>query len=265
MIRACPLFSGSSGNSVYLSDGRTSVLVDAGQCCRTIEQSLAAIDVLPASLAAVLVTHEHIDHVRGVGVLMRRYHLPVYANASTWAAMRRDPSLGRIDPDLVHILPVGETAVIGDLCVQSISTPQDAVDPVGYRVQGGGRKVAGFTDLGHAEPGLLEWISDSDLAFFESNYDRDMLFGGPYPWPLKKRIDGKNGHLSNLDCATALQSLLRGGVTRFVLSHLSKENNTPELARAAVVEGLSECSAVDGSDYLLEVAPRFTPGRVWEF
>ncbi len=264
MIRACPLFSGSSGNSVFLSDGRTSLLVDAGQCCRTIEQSLSSIDVMPASLAAVLITHEHIDHIRGVGVLMRRYHLPVYANEATWSAMRRDPNLGRIDPSLIHILPIGEKTLIGDLCVQSVSTPHDAVDPVGYRIGFGNREISVFTDLGYVDPALVESISSSDLVFFESNYDRDMLFGGPYPWHLKKRIDGKNGHLSNTDCSLALQSLLHAGVSRFVLSHLSKENNTPELARTAVVNGLSSAGAIDGSDYLLEVAPRFTPGKVWE-
>ena len=179
MIRACPLFSGSSGNSVFLSDGRTSLLVDAGQCCRTIENALSSIDVLPASLAAVLVTHEHIDHVRGVGVLMRRYHLPVYANEATWAAMRRDPNLGRIDPSLIHILPIGEKTAIGDMVVQSVSTPHDAVDPVGYRIAAAGREISVFTDLGYADEQLLASLCASDLVFFESNYDRDMLFGGP--------------------------------------------------------------------------------------
>ena len=264
MIRACPLFSGSSGNSVFLSDGRTSLLVDAGQCCRTIENALSSIDVLPASLAAVLVTHEHIDHVRGVGVLMRRYHLPVYANEATWAAMRRDPNLGRIDPSLIHILPIGEKTAIGDMVVQSVSTPHDAVDPVGYRIAAAGREISVFTDLGYADEQLLASLCASDLVFFESNYDRDMLFGGPYPWQLKRRIDGEHGHLSNAACAVALQTLLRGGVSRYVLSHLSQENNTPALARAAAVDSLACCGAVDGRDFLLEVAPRFAPGRIWE-
>lgn len=264
MIRACPLFSGSSGNAVYLSDGRTSLLVDAGQCCRTIENALSSIDVLPASLAAILITHEHIDHIRGVGVLMRRYHLPVYANEATWTAMRRDPNIGRIDPELIHILPIGEKTEIGDMCVQSVSTPHDAIDPVGYRVTAGQREVSVFTDLGFADPELLSSITSSDLVFFESNYDREMLFGGPYPWHLKRRIDGLKGHLSNSDCAAALQTLLQGGVARFVLSHLSKENNTPELARASAVDSLSSCGAAHGHDYLLEIAPRYTHGHIWE-
>lgn len=264
MIRACPLFSGSSGNSVYVSDGRTSVLVDAGHCGRTIENALAAIDVLPASLAAILVTHEHIDHVRGIGVMMRRYHLPVYANEATWRAMHRSPALGRFDPALAHILPVGEKTEIGDLCVQSVSTPHDAVDPVGYRIASGNRNISVFTDLGHASPALTALLGDSDLLFFESNYDDDMLYNGPYPWHLKRRIGGSNGHLSNSDCAVALQSLLRGGVKRFVLSHLSQENNTPVLARSAAVAGLQSCGAVEGTDYLLEIAPRYTPGKIWE-
>jgi phosphoribosyl 1,2-cyclic phosphodiesterase len=264
MIRACPLFSGSSGNSVYISDGRTSVLVDAGHCGRTIENALDAIDVLPASLAAILVTHEHIDHVRGIGVMMRRYHLPVYANEETWRAMRSSPALGRFDPALARILPVGEKTAIGDMCVQSVSTPHDAVNPVGYRIVYGNRNVSVFTDLGHASPALTTLLGDSDLLFFESNYDHDMLYNGPYPWHLKRRIGGGNGHLSNSDCAVALQSLLRSGVTRFVLSHLSQENNTPSLARAAAVAGLESCGAAEGNDYLLDIAPRYTPGKIWE-
>ncbi len=264
MIRACPLFSGSSGNSIYVSDGGTSVLVDAGHCGRTIENALAAIDVMPASLAAILVTHEHIDHVRGVGVMMRRYNLPVYVNEETWRAMCLSRGLGRIDTDLVHLYPSGANFRIGGLEVQSVTVPHDAADPVGYRISVAGRHVSIFTDLGHMTPDLTTVLAGSDLVFFESNYDSDMLYQGSYPWPLKRRIDGRHGHLSNADCAAVLPDLLRGGVKRFVLSHLSKENNTPALARASAVAALASCGAVEGSDYLLEVAPRYAPGRIWE-
>lgn len=263
MIRACPLFSGSSGNAVFLSDGRTSLLVDAGQCCRTIENALSSIDVLPASLAAILITHEHIDHIRGVGVLMCRYHLPAYANEATWAAMRRDPNIGRIDPALIHILPTGIETAIGDMSVQSVSTPHDAVDPVGYRIKSGQREIAVFTDLGYVDPTLISSISNADLVFFESNYDREMLFGGSYPWHLKRRIDGARGHLSNVDSANALYALLQAGVTRFVLSHLSQENNTPDLARNTVHEALAQTGAIDGQDFVLSVAPRHRPGDIF--
>jgi len=274
-MKLCSLFSGSSGNAVFVEGAGTRWLVDAGLPLRTIERALASIGQRAADLTGVLLTHEHSDHVRGVGVLMRRHRIPVYANAGTWAAVLASPSLGRLDPDLVRVLPTGAILSVagplrldspsGDMVIRSFPTPHDAREPVGYRFSSEGRSAAVVTDIGRAEPALLEEVAGCDAVLIESNHDVEMLRTGPYPWPLKKRILGHRGHLSNLDCGSAVCTLLDRGTRCFLLGHLSHENNDPELAYETVRDALMRHGAEPGVDVRLAVALRDRPSDVLDF
>lgn len=254
-VKTCALRSGSSGNSIFISDGHTRLLVDAGVCARTIEQSLCEIGEAAASIDGILITHEHSDHIAGVGVMMRRYKVPVYANQATWQAMR--PLLGKIDDQLVRILETGRQTVIGDLALTSFSTPHDAVDSVGYRIETTQGDVSVFTDVGSLRDHLLSAVAGSRIIYIEANYDHAMLMGGIYPAMLKHRIASQYGHLSNDDCATAVCRLLQTGTSQFILSHISKDNNFPELALQTVQNSLLAAGALPGRDLAVHVASRY--------
>jgi len=254
-VRTCALRSGSSGNSILISDGHTRLLVDAGVCARTIEQSLLEIGESAAMIDGILVTHEHSDHISGIGVMMRRYKTPVYANQATWQAMR--PSLGKIDDQLIRIVDTGRQTVIGDLALTSYSTPHDAVDSVGYRIETVQGAISVFTDVGSLQEHLLSAVAGSRIIYIEANYDHAMLMGGIYPAMLKHRIASQYGHLSNDDCATAVCRLLESGTSHFILSHISKDNNYPELALQTVQASLLAAGARPGRDLTVDIAQRY--------
>lgn len=251
----CPLRSGSSGNAVLIAADSTRILVDSGVACRTIEQAMLSIGEDAASLDALLVTHEHADHIASVGAMMRRYKLPLYVNEPTWLAMRS--GLGNIDEDLVHLIREDKAFTIGSMSVTSFATPHDAVSPVGYRVESGHGAVTLLTDIGEMDEHLLQQASGSRVVLIEANYDPVMLMAGPYPAQLKQRVSSSVGHLSNQDCAHAVGSLLETGTEQFVLSHLSKENNYPELALLTVGRYLNSLAARPGRDARISVARRF--------
>ena len=250
----CPLRSGSSGNAVFVRSEKTRLLLDAGVSCKAIEQALHALNEDPCQLTALLVTHEHTDHIAGVGVLMRRYRCPLYVNQKTWAAMKRQ--IGPIDEDLVHFLEPGQAQTIGSVSVNSFSIPHDAVDPVGLRLQTQDGDVALLTDLGHLDDQLLDHVNGCALVLIEANYDPTMLESSLYPEHLKERISSSVGHLSNEACAQAVSRLLLTGTKHFILSHLSAENNPPDLALLTVGRHLNEIEAEPGEDVQLSVARR---------
>lgn len=254
-ITLCALRSGSSGNAVYVGNERTRLLIDAGVCARTLEQALGEIDVRADQLNAMLVTHEHSDHVAGVGVMMRRYHLPLYLTRATWQAMQ--PTIGRHDSSLVHVMDAGQHWQIGDLEIHSFPTPHDAADSVGYRIGGDSGSVSVLTDLGHVDESLLSAVYGSRAVLIEANYDPSMLMAGRYPYALKKRISGDHGHLSNEDCAGAIHQLVEHGTEHFQLGHLSRDNNYPELAMLTVQQILSASGIKADQDMTLQVARRF--------
>ena len=254
-VKTCALRSGSSGNSIFVGSQSTRLLIDAGICARSIEQSLQGIDEEAAGLDGILVTHEHSDHIAGVGVMMRRYKLPVFANLATWQAMR--PSIGKIDERLVRVIETGQRNQIGDLVFSSFSTPHDAASPVGYRIELPGGDVSVITDIGSWQEPVLTSVAGSRIVYIEANYDHAMLMGGAYPALLKQRICSDYGHLSNEDCATAVCSLLESGTSQFVLSHLSKDNNYPELALLTVNSRLDIIGARRGRDLGIGVARRY--------
>lgn len=231
-LRFCALYSGSSGNALYIGTPKTNVLVDAGLPGSRIQSSLSRIGVDPQDLDAVLITHEHSDHIRGAGVLSRRFDLPVYATEQTWCAM--DRSVGKIAPKNRRIFKKNMDFYIKDLNIQPYTLPHDAVDPVGYCLFWQNKKIAVATDLGHTNEQIIKTLRDADLLVLESNHDEEMLDRGPYPYYLKKRIKGNKGHLSNAAAGNALLQLLTGRFQQVLLGHLSAENNTPQRALETV-------------------------------
>ena len=238
-----PLCSGSSGNASYLEAGGARLLIDAGLPASRITALLEDIDVEANTLRGILVTHEHSDHVAGVGVLSRRYDLPVYATAGCWAQMRH--MLGEIKPRNIRVIEPDQAFFIQELSVLPFSTPHDAAEPVGFLFEQNGRKVALMTDIGHVSSHMLERIAGSDLLLLESNHDVEMLRAGGYPYPLKMRILSASGHLSNEDAGLVLVKLYQSGLRNAIIGHLSRENNTPDLALLTVLSVLAQAGIED--------------------
>ena len=258
----CPLFSGSSGNALFCQYGDTRLLIDAGKPGRPIEEALRSIGVAPETLSGILVTHEHSDHIAGVGVLARRFSLPVYATPGTWMAM--EGKIGKIPGQLRREFYVGRDFWLGDIGVVPFGIPHDAADPVGFRLYGGSLSVSTATDLGHFSREVYDQIAGSSLILLESNHDPEMLRMNPhYNTVLKARILGDRGHLSNEICARALISLVAAGTGTVLLGHLSGENNTPELAMRVSREALAAEGILPGRDMTLDVALRDTTGPVY--
>lgn len=260
-MRLIPLFSGSSGNCILLEAGGQRVLIDAGLPGRSIETALNSVGVPPETVGAILVTHEHTDHVRGIGVLSRRYDLPVYANMGTWQGMEQE--VGRISQKNVRVFETGREFYMKELLVQSFAIPHDANEPVGYSFHGDGRCVGVMTDVGCIYEELLDAVEESELLLIESNHDEEMLKVGPYPYPLKRRILGDKGHLSNVNCGKALTRLYTRGLRCAILGHLSKENNYERLALETVRMELREQDIPDEA-FKLTVAHRDRVTGVFE-
>ena len=258
----CPLFSGSSGNALFVQYGNTRLLIDAGKPGRQIEEALRLIGVPAETLSAVLITHEHSDHIHGAGILARKYKMPVYATAETWRAM--EDKLGKIPPGVRHEFFAGQEFCLGELGISPFSIPHDAADPVGYRLWGGSVSIATATDLGHFSRDVFDRIRGSDLVLLESNHDPDLLRANPhYSQQLKRRILGDRGHLSNEACSQALLNLIAAGTRNVILGHLSGENNNPTLARRVSVSALEREGIRPGTDVRLQVALRDEVGDVF--
>lgn len=255
-MKFCSLVSGSSGNAVLVSDGRTNLLIDCGMNGKRTAQSLAEIGLFPEEIAAILVTHEHSDHISGVGVLSRRYHIPVYANALTWDAM--STALGRIDAGCMKIFENEQEFEIGGIGVRAFSTPHDAADSVGYNLFVSGKKLSIATDMGHIAEPVVDALCGSAMVLLESNHDIGMLRNGKYPAFLKKRILSDLGHLSNDGAGEIAVRLVQNGTQAILLGHLSSENNLPQLAYSSVCEVLGKAGMAVGRDMKLAVAQRYS-------
>lgn len=254
MIKICSLFSGSSGNCIFISYNKTAVLIDAGVSGKRIEAALAGIGESLENIAGIFITHEHSDHINGAGILSRRYKIPVYANSATWTAMR--PFMGKLKSENIRHVEIGEIKTVGDISVRPFPIPHDAVCPVGYNIFIAGKKLTIATDIGHMNNALLANLEKSDMVLLESNHDVEMLMTGRYPWPLKQRILGDHGHLCNEVAGKVVAHLAQCGTERFLLGHLSKENNFPELAYRTVCNALLENKINPLKDIYLEVALR---------
>ena len=231
------LASGSTGNSLYLESPQKRILVDAGLSGKKITSLLAEVDRKPEDLDAILVTHEHRDHIHGVGVLARKYKLPIYANEKTWEAMA--PLIGKVDVAQQYIFEMGKVLTFGDLDIESFGVSHDAAAPQFYRFYKDGHSFVTLTDTGYASEHVRGVIRDADAYLVESNHDLEMLRMGAYPWSLKQRILGDRGHLSNDDGALVMTDILGDRTKRIYLGHLSRENNMKELAHMTMEETLT--------------------------
>ena len=253
-IKVYTLYSGSSGNCVYISSPGAKILIDAGRSARTLLDSLRAAGGDPFDLDAVFITHGHTDHTAALATLMKQRHIPVHMTEETAADVRAHNPF-RVDTIITH--PREFELTVGDLTLRSFPTSHDSPGSVGYTVAAPGETLGVATDMGYVTNAVFSRLSDCDRVIIESNYDDDMLTNGPYPYYLKQRIRSQRGHLSNADCARLVGALADAGVRSFLLAHLSEENNTPERALAASCAVLVEGGHRD--DTLISVADRYLP------
>ncbi len=239
-MRLCSIASGSSGNCIYVGSEATHLLVDAGISGKRTDSGLKELGLTGRDIDGILITHEHADHVQGLGVIARKYGIPIYATEGTiqeikkLCAMERGAGLGSIDEGLFHEVKEDVKFTIKDLTVNPMHISHDAAQPVGYRISYGNRRVAVCTDLGVFNDYTVECLKGMDALLLESNHDVNMLQVGPYPYYLKQRILGDRGHLSNENSGRLLCRILHDKLKTVFLGHLSKENNLPELAYESV-------------------------------
>ncbi|UCD86347.1 MAG: MBL fold metallo-hydrolase [Desulfobacterales bacterium] len=235
MTSVCVLSSGSKGNAIYISDGRSSILVDAGLSAVEIERRLRSRALDPKYLDAIVVSHEHADHIQGVGPLSRRYQLPVHINELTLAAS--GAQLGAVY-ETIKFHP-GKAFCIGDLCLHPFSVSHDASDSVGFTVQDDATKIGIVTDLGIATQLVCHHLKGCSLIVLEANHDLQMLEEGPYPWHVKQRIQSRRGHLSNEASRDLLGEVSHSSLRHVILAHISETNNDPDRALSVVGEAVS--------------------------
>lgn len=262
-MKLCSITSGSSGNCIYVGSEQTSLLIDAGISGKRIEAGLNTIDMTTKDVSGILITHEHSDHIKGLGVIARKYGIPIYATRGTMEAIEGSMSLGKIPEGLFREICEDEDFTVGDLQVNPFAISHDAAQPVGYRVHHGAQAVAVATDLGQYDDYIVERLKGLDVLLLEANHDVNMLQVGRYPYYLKRRILGERGHLSNETAGQLLCRLLHDNMKAILLGHLSQENNYEALAYETV------CSEVTmgenpyhSKDFKITVAHRDQPSEL---
>lgn len=261
-MKFCSLFSGSSGNSIFIASRDTKILIDAGLPGKSIEGALKEIDEEPKNIDAIFITHEHSDHIKGVGVMSRKYNIPVYANEKTWEKMQG--LIGNIKEQNIRIID-RKSLNIKDMDIITYNIPHDAAAPLGYAVYTEGKKVCVATDLGNFTEEVKSNIKDADIILLESNHDIEMLKFGPYPYVLKRRILSDVGHLSNEACGNAIVEIMTEKPKRIILGHLSNTNNYPDLAYQTVINILNDNKVKIGEDVFLSMADRSKPSSYISF
>lgn len=229
-MRLYTIASGSSGNCVCVQTEDTCILVDAGITAKRIEAGLAVFGIEFAQLDAILVTHEHIDHVRGIDVITKKFPIPVYGTKETLQEYLHSIKQTERFENLMHLIEPGESFCIKDIVVDTFSVSHDAGNPIGYTFTANGHKIGMATDLGRYDEKILAKLAASEVLYLEANYDLNMLMAGSYPYRLKLRIAGEKGHLSNDDSSDLVVKLLHEELKHVVIAHMSKENNYAELA-----------------------------------
>ena len=256
----CSIYSGSSGNFLYVGSEETRILVDAGLTGKRIQDGMKEAGIAPDTIDAILITHEHSDHIKAAGILSRRFNLPIYASDGTWEAMER--FIGPIKPENIKAFSNYEPFEIRDMTVVPYEIPHDAAQPCGYSIIQGKSKVSIATDIGHITDTVKKSICDSDLILLESNHDVEMLKVGPYPYNLKLRILSNEGHLSNENAGKLICEIFNSKIKKVMLGHLSHTNNYPELALRTVLSVLEMNGIQDGRDLDVGIAHRDKVGRM---
>lgn len=258
MFKFCNLYSGSSGNCSFAESENTKVLIDCGVSSKKIEEALSSLNVSINDIDAILITHEHSDHIKGLKVTCNKYNIPVYANSLTFNNINQDiPDANK------KLFKNNERFEIGDLKIMPFSIPHDAADPCGFSITHNHDKISIATDIGHIENKIISNLVGSKFVLLESNYEPEMLKSSNYPYLLKKRILGPNGHLSNEEAGILITSLINNGVDNITLGHLSQQNNFPELAYKTVMESIIS-NKVNSDQLKLAVANRDKPDGIIE-
>lgn len=261
MLKFCSLYSGSTGNSLFVESDNVKILVDSGVSAKKVEDGLSSIGVNINDIDAILVTHEHTDHIQSLGTISKKFNIPVYANSKTWDAMPLQKD--KIDDNNINFFNNDENFEIGDLVIHPFSIPHDAANPCGFSFECDKNKFSIATDLGHMTSHIIDNLEGSSFLCLEANYDPEVLKCSKYPYLLKTRIAGPNGHLSNKLAGQTISHLIDSGLNKVVLGHLSKENNFPELALHTVYEELATKNySNDSID--LSVANRDHPSDFFE-
>lgn len=243
-MRFSVLASGSTGNAIYVENDEHAFLVDVGLSGKKMEQLFAKIGRDMKNLSGILVTHEHSDHIKGLGVVARKYKVPIFANEKTWLAM--DEHVGKIPEDQRFLFNMETIQSFGSLNIESFAVSHDAADPMFYAFHENDRKLVVITDTGYVSDRMKGIIRGADSFVFESNHDIGMLQMGRYPWSVKRRILSDVGHVSNEDAAVAMSEVVFEKPTQIYLSHLSKDNNMKDLARMSVTQTLQSCGIITG-------------------
>ncbi len=262
-MRFCSISSGSSGNSIYVGSDTTHVLIDAGISGKRIEEGLNLLELTAKDLDAILITHEHADHIQGLGVLARKIGIPIYASSGTIEAIKNCGSLGKIDRELLVPVSCDKSFTIKDITVYPMHVSHDAAEPFAYRLQAEGKSAGIITDLGVYNDYTVECLKGCDVLLAEANHDVRMLQVGSYPYYLKQRILGDRGHLSNENSGRLISTLLHDNMKYIFLGHLSHENNLPELAYETVrLEIEASDNSYHGNDFPIKVAKRDCPSDI---
>ncbi len=261
MLNFCSLYSGSSGNCLFVETQSTKILVDCGTSGKKVCEGLSAIGKDITDIDAILVTHEHSDHIQSLGLISKKYDIPVYANFETWQAMQTQAQ--KINTSNQKTFENDNDFEVGNLLIHPFSTPHDAANPCGFNIYSGKKKLSIATDLGHMDNIILENLKGSSFILLEANYDPEILRVSKYPYILKQRIAGPNGHLSNSTAGKTIGHLIPNDLQTVMLGHLSKENNFPELAYQTVVEELMSQN-IDTNEISLSVAKRNEPSQIIE-
>ena len=259
MLNFCSLYSGSSGNSLFVQSENTKILIDCGVSCKKIDEALKSIDVDASSIDAILITHEHIDHVKGLSVFSSKFNIPVFASTNTFQHMEK--SIAKIDEKNLKSFQVDDKFMIGDLEISPFSIPHDAANPCGFNILKDSHKISIATDIGHMTNSILKNLEGSSFVLLESNYDINVLKCCSYPFNLKTRISGPTGHLSNEIASKTISYLFKNGLKSAMLGHLSKESNFPELAYQTAIDELIS-NGIDSSSISLSVANRDYPRKL---
>ena len=233
MFKFCNLYSGSSGNSSLVETDNAKILIDCGTSCKKICEALDSLNIDVSTLDGILITHEHQDHVQALSVLSKKYKIPVYLNEETYSNLNKN-----IDYSQKIFFKNNENFDIKDIRVHPFSIPHDAANPCGFSLTNSGKKISIATDIGHIEKDVINNLVGSSFVLLESNYEPEILKCSSYPYSLKKRILGPNGHLSNEDAGKVISILVNSGIHNIALGHLSKQNNFPELAYKTVMDSI---------------------------